>query len=99
MYRLKIKISDKALAWFKDEMDVSTGDHIRFRVRYGGAGLQPGFSLALSSDRPESPAASTDRDGITFFIEGNDDWYFDGHDLTVDYNEQLDEPDCRYEKA
>ncbi|MET3574858.1 uncharacterized protein YneR [Bhargavaea ullalensis] len=96
---MKIKISDGALAWFKDEMDVSAGDHIRFRVRYGGAGLQPGFSIGLSPDDPDSPAASEERDGVTFFVEKDDEWYFDGHDLIVDYDENLDEPDYRYEKA
>ncbi|WP_163170535.1 hypothetical protein [Bacillus sp. NSP9.1] len=31
-------------------------------------------------------------DGITFFIEESDVWYFDGHDLLVTYNESSEEP-------
>lgn len=96
---MEITITDEALRWFRDEMDIGPGDNIRFRVRYGGAGLQPGFSLGLSGDAPESPAASTKQGDITFFVEDDDEWYFDGHDLVVGYDEQLDEPEYRYEKA
>ncbi|WP_420812543.1 HesB/YadR/YfhF family protein [Planococcus salinus] len=46
---MEIKISDDAIKWFQQEMEVSKGDSIRFYVRYGGSGnLQPGFSLGVA---------------------------------------------------
>lgn len=31
-------------------------------------------------------------DGILFFIDEADEWFFKGYDLEVDYDETLDEP-------
>ena len=41
----------------------------------------------------------TVKDGITFFIEESDLWFFKGHDLSVEYNEQIDELEYRYHKG
>jgi len=38
----------------------------------------------------------TEKEGLTFFIEGSDLWFFNGHDLFVDYNKQVDELEFSY---
>jgi uncharacterized protein YneR len=90
---MNIIVTPKALDWFKKELDLQAGDAVRFFARYGGCStVQKGFSLGLAKEDPVEPAAQTTVDGITFFVEDQDRWYFDDHDLTVDVNEETDEP-------
>ena len=47
----------------------------------------------MTKDEPAGePAAQTTVDGVTFFVEDSDQWYFDGRDLTVDLDEKSGEP-------
>ncbi|WP_027409187.1 HesB/YadR/YfhF family protein [Anoxybacteroides tepidamans] len=90
---MEITIQPKALAWYKEELNLQEGDFIRFFARYGGCSTaQKGFSLGIEKAAPSDPKAQTTVDGITFFIEDSDAWYFDGHNLIVRFNEQLNEP-------
>lgn len=79
-------------------MEVEDGVNVRFYVRYGGAGgLQPGFSLGITVDEPQNAAVSIREEGVTYFIEENDLWYFDGHDLLVSVDERSSELTYQYE--
>jgi len=96
---LNIKISNEAVDWYKEELTLSSGAYIRFFVRYGGhSNIQAGFSLGISQERPVHPIVLTEQDGVTFFIEENDLWFFDGHDLIIGFNEKLGEPEFSYAK-
>lgn len=44
---MEIHLSKDARDWFHQEMEVEAGEAVRFFVRYGGDGLQPGFSLGV----------------------------------------------------
>ncbi|OHX56597.1 hypothetical protein BB776_05025 [Planococcus salinarum] len=94
---MEIKISEDAFNWFHKEMEVTAGERVRFFVRFGGSGLQPGFSLGVTKDEPQEAAVEVERDQVTYFIEQNDLWYFDGHDLSVSVNDELGELDYSYE--
>lgn len=94
---MEIKISDDAFEWFHNEMEVKAGESVRFFVRYGGSGLQPGFSLGVTKDQPHELAVEVKKDQVSYFIEQNDLWYFDGQNLTVSVNDELDELDYSYE--
>ncbi|HWO77569.1 MAG TPA: HesB/YadR/YfhF family protein [Bacillus sp. (in: firmicutes)] len=98
---MELVISDAAIKWFKDEVGIKSGDHVKFHARYGGASpIQKGFSLGFSKEEaPVNIAASTTADGILFFVDESDLWYFDGHDLFVEYNEQYDEVEYIYKKS
>jgi uncharacterized protein YneR len=97
---MKIQISSEAAAWYKKELSLKTGDFVRFYVRYGGfSPVQKGFSLGISSDEPDDIGAKTTEDGITFYVEEKDLWYFDEHDLVVTYHTKYDEPVLDYKKA
>jgi uncharacterized protein YneR len=90
---MNIIIKQKAFEWYKEELDLKQGDFVRFYARYGGCStVQKGFSLGVNKEEPISLGVKTVLEGITFFIEENDLWYFDNHDLIVDFNEQLNEP-------
>ncbi|MCK7606230.1 HesB/YadR/YfhF family protein [Geobacillus stearothermophilus] len=91
---MNIIITKKAFDWYKRELELKPGDAIRFFARYGGCStVQKGFSLGMTKDEPAGePAAQTTVDGVTFFVEDSDQWYFDGRDLTVDLDEKSGEP-------
>ncbi|WP_409293117.1 HesB/YadR/YfhF family protein [Peribacillus sp. SCS-37] len=94
---MQIKISEEALKWYTEEMDLKKGDFVRFLARYGGCStVQSGFSLGISKDDPINPGASVQKNDITFFVEESDLWYFDNHDLEVIYNEKFEEPELLY---
>ena len=57
-----------------------------------------GLSLGIRKDDPAHPAVQIQEEGINFFIEGDDEWFFDGHNLSVTLNEGDDFPQFNYEK-
>ncbi|ALX47876.1 HesB/YadR/YfhF family protein [Lentibacillus amyloliquefaciens] len=94
---MKLKITNQAGQWYKDEFDIDDRSYQRFFVRYGGFGGRiPGFSLGLGNDVPEDIYASCDVAGITFYIENKDAWYFDGQDLSITLDEKTKEPKFHY---
>lgn len=94
---MKIQVSDQAAQWYEKEMDLSKGDFVRFFARYGGCStVQKGFSLGISNEEPLITGASIEKDGITYYIEEKDLWYFDQHDLNVDFDESAEEPVYKY---
>ncbi|HEY4553030.1 MAG TPA: HesB/YadR/YfhF family protein [Bacillaceae bacterium] len=96
---MNIHFTDEALQWFQKEMDLQKGDSIRFYVRYGGSSpIQEGFSLGLNKEAPMETGAEKEQEGILFFVEERDLWYFDGYDLHVGYDEKRDEPVYDYHK-
>jgi uncharacterized protein YneR len=96
---MKITISDQAVKWFKEEMDLTKGEHIKFYAQiYGSSPVQESYSLGFTKDDPIDMIVNTEKEGIVFFIEESDLWYFNGHDLYVDYNEKIDEIEYSYTK-
>lgn len=93
---MQIKMSDKVFQWYKEELELTKGDSIRFYIRYGGLNsFVKGFSLGLDKDTPEQSNTLLEKDGITFFIEDNDTWYFDNKDLEIELDAQFGEPEFR----
>ena len=94
---MEITITEAATDWYERELDVETGDALRFFVRYGGVGGRiPGFSLGIATEQPDSILTSTVVNGITYFIDTVDAWYFENNDLMIEFDEQLDEPQFTY---
>lgn len=100
MSELKIVLSDEALHWFKEEMEVEPGDAIRFFARYGGKSpLHEGFSLGVTKEAADEAVIETKHDGAVYYIERRDQWFFVEHDLHVNVDSTLDELSFSYEKA
>lgn len=98
-FNLKIHISTEAADWYKDELYLKDGDFVRFFARYGGfSSVQQGFSLGLSNDKPEDIGAKEEVNGVTYYIEDRDLWYFDDLDLYIDFNAKNFEPEFRISK-
>ncbi|AYW45223.1 iron-sulfur cluster biosynthesis protein [Tetragenococcus koreensis] len=90
---MNLTITPEALGWFKREIDLESDMGIKFFGKvYGSTQVHDGFSIGMSVDRPEHPMIEKEMDGINFFAEEADDWFFKNYDLTVDYDEKLDEP-------
>ena len=97
---MNIQIHSKAAAWYKTELDLAEGQYVRFFARYGGTStIQSGFSLGISTEEPVDVGALTEQDGISFYIEEKDLWYFDGRDLSIEWNEDRNEPVFHFTKA
>jgi len=87
VYGMNIKITEEALRWFKEEMEVSAGDAIRFYARYGGSSpFHEGFSLGMNREEPHDIGVKEIIDGVHFYIEKDDLWFFNEHNLVVDVN-------------
>jgi uncharacterized protein YneR len=96
---MKITINDDAAAWYENEMDLSTGSFLRFFVRYGGfSSIQQGFSLGVSKETPDHIGVKTEKNGVTYYIEEKDIWYFDNHDLIVELHPVGQEPEFKFEQ-
>ncbi|AOV07764.1 HesB/YadR/YfhF family protein [Sporosarcina ureilytica] len=97
---MNIVLSDEALKWFTNEMDVSKGEAIRFFARYGGSSpLHEGFSLGVTKIEPDEASVQIEKEGVLYYIESRDEWFFDGHDLIVDVNPKLQELSYFYKKS
>ncbi len=91
---MKITISDQAQQWFEDELGIPEGYGIRFLGKvYGKTEIHEGFSVAMNVEEPGGDLlASTTKDGILYFINHSDEWFFSGHDLEVDFDQEREEP-------
>ncbi|SHM71085.1 HesB/YadR/YfhF family protein [Gracilibacillus kekensis] len=89
---MKMSITKPAVKWFINELDLKEQDSIRFFARYGGfGGVHKGFSLALEKVEPNSPGAEVTEEGIRFFVEESDLWYFDNMNFHIKYSRNMEE--------
>lgn len=96
---MNIQVTEEALRWFKEEMEASIGDTIRFYARYGGSSpFHEGFSLGMNREEPHDLGVQKEIDGIYFYIERDDLWFFNDHDLIVDVSQETDELKYNYSK-
>ncbi|GAA0306377.1 uncharacterized protein YneR [Gracilibacillus halotolerans] len=97
---MKIEVSEKALQWFKDEVGLEQGDSVRFFTQiYGSSPIQEGYALAFTIENDLSDASvQVESDGITFFVNETDLWFFKDYNLYVEYDEKLDEVEYQYKK-
>lgn len=96
---MKIIIDEQSVAWYREELDLGDGDSIRFFPRYGGySPIQSGFSLGISPEPAKEAKVLIEKGGLSFFVEEDDLWYFDGHDLEVQFDEKKAEPAFHYHK-
>ncbi|NGM81041.1 hypothetical protein G5B47_01305 [Paenibacillus sp. 7124] len=94
---MSISVSPEAASWFKRELGLTDGAHIRLFPRYSsGGGLHPGFSLGIAVEPPGRPGLETASEGVVFYMEEQDLWYMDGYDLSIIYSAEEDDIDYRY---
>jgi len=96
---MNIILTDEALQWFKQEMEVESGDTIRFYARYGGSSpFHEGFSLGMTREEPINIGVKKVIDDVTYYIDEKDLWFFNDHSLYVDVDVTNDELKYEYKK-
>lgn len=90
---MKIELTPAAIEWFENEVGVSPKSGVRFLGKvYGKTNVHEGFSVGMAVDQPEDALVKEEINGVLYFIEKNDEWFFSGYDLQVDFNAEKDEP-------
>lgn len=93
---INIQITTEAVNWYKTELEMKNNTHIRYFVRYGDGGNIPGFSLGIRFEQPIDLHTSTEKEGIVFFVESKDLWYFEDKNLDITLNKEMMEPRLSY---
>lgn len=97
---MKLTVLPESQAWFQEELGVTAGDAVRFYGKYGGStNVHTGFSTGMEVTKPENPIVTIEENGITYFVEKMDDWFFNGYDLIVDFDPHLKEPCYIYQES
>src|SRR5699024_30597 len=96
--KMEISITDQALNWFKEEVEVEAGNKVEFNVHiYGTSPIREGYSLAFKLDNDDSKkSVSVEKAGIKFYVEEQDVWFFEGYDLKVSYDEDKEYVNYEY---
>lgn len=87
-----ISIDEKATSWFSKEFEFNRPFSIRMYPQYAGFGEKnKGYSLAFSAEIPANAGYVKEINGITFFVEGNDVWFFEDTETYLSADDLVDE--------
>ena len=96
---MKIEITDSAKEWFENEVGLEKGNGVRFMGKvYGKTEVHEGFSVGMEVTQPVDVLVKTTVNGVTYFIDKNDEWFFNGYDLQVSFDKKRDEPIYHFNK-
>lgn len=89
---MQITITEPAHNWFVEEYDLEEGDAIRFLGKlYGKTEVHDNYSVGTQVAQPQEPLAQTKMNGITYFAEQYDEWFFSGYDFIIDYEKNTND--------
>ncbi|CAM3862582.1 HesB/YadR/YfhF family protein [Mesobacillus zeae] len=95
-----ITIENHALKWFESEFSTQKPFFIRLYPQYAGFGEKnKGYSLAFSLEQPANAAEQQEIDGITFYFESNDTWFFQDTDVEIKVCDQTSEICASYKET
>ncbi|MGY3765862.1 HesB/YadR/YfhF family protein [Vagococcus vulneris] len=81
---MELTISDDAHKWYVEELDLKKGDSLRIYGKYGGAtNVHVGLSTGINVIEPSDPIYEIDKDGVRYYVEATDEWFFGDYKLTV----------------
>jgi uncharacterized protein YneR len=87
-----ISIDEKAATWFTREFELQKPFSIRMFPQYAGFGTKhKGYSLAFSAETPGNTGFKNELNGITFFVDVNDIWFFNDTETALTIDDFLDE--------
>jgi uncharacterized protein YneR len=95
-----ISIDQKAYSWFAKEFEFDKPFSIRMFPQYAGFGEKhKGYSLGFSAETPTNAQYKQEIDGVTFYYEENDAWFFndtetcfsidDSNELLISFKEAI----------
>ncbi|MCM2533784.1 hypothetical protein NDK43_17050 [Neobacillus pocheonensis] len=96
---MMISIDEKAFTWFKKEFVFDKSFSIRMFPQYAGFGQEnKGFSLAFAAETPTNAGFIKEVNGITFYVEGNDVWFFEETETYLSADDLFDELQINYKE-
>ena len=84
---MKIKLTDQAVEWFKDELDLPENNKVlQFYVRYGGEfQLKQGFSPAFALNQEDVEIGYEENyNDLILVVSEEDLWYFEDNEVLVE---------------
>ncbi len=87
-----ISIDEKAVTWFAGEFEYKRPFSVRLFPQYAGFGEKhKGYSLAFSIETPANSGFSKEVNGMNFYIEENDLWFFEDTETYLSVDDFLKE--------
>lgn len=83
---MKLKMTEEAVKFYQQEMQLADNDYLWLFVRIGGVG-SGGFSAGVAHEKPDTAAVTQESHGLTLFITEADTWYFEG--ISIDYDKDI----------
>ncbi|GGB06356.1 hypothetical protein ERX37_03040 [Macrococcus hajekii] len=84
---MKINIDEQAQQWFHEELNPADNMAIKFYPRYGGDfQLKQGFGIAFTVEPLPRDSYNETVNGLTYFVDATDTWYFEDDTLNVTLN-------------
>lgn len=99
---MKIMINEEATRWFEEEVGLPEGMGIRFKPRiYGSSPVTKGYALSFEPNEPQGrlAAKAETANGLLFFVDEEDAWFFNDHDLIIEFDPALEEPKYLYQPS
>lgn len=92
---MKLNIDKEVVEWYKKELHLKDGQSIKL---YGKVyGPMNGFSMAIEITEPTRPFFTQELDGVTFFVEKNDAWFFEDKEINATMDSTYKEPRYDFE--
>lgn len=94
---MELVITEAAQKWFESELGLDTGDSLRIFGKYGGStDVHVGFSTGIEVTKPNQPLVQVTHNGVVYFTESADEWFFAKYVLTIDLDDTTKEPSYSY---
>ncbi len=98
---MKIMLTNEAIEWFEKNFPLDEGEAVRFFGKtYGKTNVHDGFSVGIELDNPQendSIIGITEINNRTYFVTKEDEWFFNQYDLSIDLDNQFNEPAYHFE--
>jgi len=89
---MKLHIEQSAAKWYKEQLELKSGEYVRIYVRLGGCGsVHPGLSLGITKDTPHDIGLEQIAEDVHFYMEKDNLWYLDNKDLTISFDPENEE--------
>lgn len=89
---MKLHIEQSAAKWYKEQLQLESGEYVRIYVRLGGCGsVHPGLSLGVTKDTPLDIGLEHVTEDVHFYIEKDNLWYLENKDLTISFDAATEE--------
>lgn len=85
-----LDVSPQAALWYKKELHLEDGAYIKFFGKVYGT--RDGFSYTMHVMEPSNALEVITVEGLNFYIEKTDAWFFENIKLRVDLDDHFKEP-------